>query len=174
MCDVITPIVGAATAIAGTALDLYGQKASDRAAAATAEYQATMAEQDRAAALSRAQSELAAGEEEASRQRRQAAKEQGRQASLLAANGLVIDSGTPLSILADAAEEAGHENTRIRHRAAMNAWQLQQQGLDAQNRAILLRATKNDPTARARAGKSLLGGLKATVSYGDSLFKERI
>ena len=173
MCDVITPIIGAVTAIAGTAFDLYGQNASSKAAASTAEYQAKMAEQDRAAALSRAQSALAAGEEEASRQRIQATREQGRQASLLAANGLAIDSGTPLSILADSAEEAAHENTLIRHNAAMNAWQLQQQGQDAQNRAVLYRASKYDPTAGASAGKSLLSGLKSTASYGMDIFKEK-
>ena len=160
MCAVTTAVT-ALIAAASTAVSMQQQQAQAKAQRQQLEYQAQVAEQEKANTQQRAQAALASGEAEASLLRRQKAKNQGDMAANMAASGFAMDSGSNLSLLGEEAEDAAHATSLLRHETATNAWNLQQQGVDAENRAQLdrMRAAQVGANARYGATQSLLGGL---------------
>ena len=160
MCAVTTAVT-ALIAAASTAVAMQQQKAQAQAQQKQMEYQAQMLEQDKANARQKAQAALAAGEAEASLLRRDSARKQGELAAAMSASGFALDSGSNLSLLGEAAEESAHKASLLRHETATNAWNLQQQGLDAENRAQFerMRAAQTGTNVRYGMAQSLLGGL---------------
>ena len=160
MCD---PMVGVGLMAAGTLMGAYGQVQAGNTASAAASYNAKLAEEEARHAEVRAKDAEARGATEEQRQRTMAAAFMGEQTTAFAANGVTLDSGSPLQILADTAEEAELDARTIRHNASMEAWGYRNQANSALAQASMSRwegkqAKKNSYLS---AGTSLLTGLGA-------------
>ena len=160
MCAVATAVTALITA-ASTAVSMQQQQAQAKAQQQQMERQAQMLEQDKANARQKAQAALAAGEANASLLRRDSARKQGDLAASMAAGGFSLDSGSNLSLLGEAAEDSAHKTSLLRHETATDAWNLQNQAVNADNRAQLerMRAAQVGSNARYGMAQSLLGGL---------------
>lgn len=120
-------VISTAASVAGTAIGVMGQMQSAKAQAAASEYQAKQSRIMAEDALKRG-----AAEEQA--QRRKTSGLEGRQRAVMAASGLDIGSGSPLSILADTAQLGELDAQTVRANANREAQQLNAQGtlFDAQ------------------------------------------
>lgn len=92
-------------------------------------------------------------EDDAERLRKQYKQEQGKQATLLASNNLSLSSGSPLTLLTDAAEDAQFEVQNIHDRADFKADQYTK---DAQNALDNQRYNVARPFDYLSFGESLL------------------
>jgi hypothetical protein len=119
-------IIGVVTAVAGTAVSVYGQQQQAQAAEDTAEYNSKLA-------LQQAAHETEVATENARRKARENARVIGLQRQAISANGLAM-SGTPLAILGDSVMtlerdildmgyEAAARAAQLRGTAAMELWE---------------------------------------------------
>ena len=91
------------TTIVGTALETSGQKKEADAAERTAAYQAGVLLANQIAATRAAEDARQRGEQAAARQRKGTRQLIGKQRSVLAANGVMVDSGSALDIVSETA-----------------------------------------------------------------------
>lgn len=161
MCGVASQIASIALTAFSTATRIKAQEADERAQREVLRQKMVQEEYNKNAAREQMKVALAQGEADADKQRREAARKQGEKASMLAASGFAMDSGSAESLLAESAEEAAHENARIRHNAALEAWK-QQTAVDAaSNRQGVLRIRRDAISERDDKTQSLLGGLNS-------------
>ena len=78
----------------------------------------------------RAQDALRRGEEDERMQRRRTAQLMGSQRAAMAASGVALDEGSPLSILADTAELGELDALTIRRNSEVEAWEHRAQARD--------------------------------------------
>ena len=161
-----TAAVSVALAVAGTAMSMYSQyeqgKQQAKAATAQAEYNAQVAENEKAQQQQLAQNEIAKGIAERDRHMRNVSRQQGEMASMLAASGFEIDSGSNLSMLGESAEEAQYDANIITQNSHQAAWQHQVGVNAADNQLSLLSAQKSNAktgTDWLGMGGTLLGGI---------------
>lgn len=135
---------------AGTALSAYGQYQQGKSAQSLAQYNATL--DRRNADTARLQ---ATAEEE--RFRRQAARQRGEQVGKIAASGVVVNTGSPLLVLADSAREAEMDALNIRYGGELKA-----QGLEANARSEEFQGKNAKRQGIIGAGSTLLSGAART------------
>lgn len=161
MCGVAKQIASIAMTAFSTASRVNALDASHKAQREELRHRMLQEEYNKNAAKEQMKVALAQGEAEAEKQRREAAKQQGDRASMLAASGFEIDSGSMESLLAEKAEEAAHDNAQVRHNAALEAWR-QQANIDAaDSRQGMLKIRRDALSHKDDKTQSLLGGLNS-------------
>lgn len=161
MCGVAKQIASIAMTAFSTASRVNSLDANSRAQREELRHRMLQEEYNKNAAREQMKVTLAQGEAEAEKQRRKAAREQGERASMLAASGFELDSGSMESLLAEGAEEAAHDNAQIRHNAALEAWRQQAVMDTAGNRQGLLKIQRNALSHKDDKTQSLLGRLNS-------------
>ncbi len=166
MCD-----MGASLIMTGitTALSMAGQavQASQASSAAKAQagYQQAALDQQKQVNERQAQDAVQRGIEAKNQHERNAARIMGEQRSALAASGVTLDSGSPLAMLVESAEEAQHDSNTITQNAAREAWGYQVSANNAENEKSLVASSAKNTASQAWTkaafgmGDSLLGGI---------------
>lgn len=126
--------------------------------------QAQLEAEAQAEANQQAQMEIQKGITEQEKYLRKARAQQAQNASMIAAGGFEMDSGTNLSMLQDQAEEIQHEANTITQNAEIASWQQMVNASNAASQQSMLRAKKyNSKVDRLgldmSMSKSLLSGL---------------
>ena len=130
----------------------YAQAQLDAEAQATANQQALAERQ--------AQMEIQKGITEREKYLRKARMQQAQEASMMAASGFEMDSGSNLSMLQDQAEETQHEANTIVQNAEIASWQHLVDANNAINQQTMLETKKS---------KLRVDGLDLGISMGRSL-----
>lgn len=153
MCDPVTATLVVATAVGG-----YASYQTSVANKEYANYQAAVDRNNQQSAEWAATDALDRGarEEMQVRQRVKAAK--GEQVTRLAANGLSLDSGSPLAILEDTDYLGEVDTLTVRDNARREAWGYKEQARNYGASAGLNQARANAENPALSAGLSLLGG----------------
>jgi hypothetical protein len=149
------------------------QRAQERAAKDAAEYNAQVAANEMATKRQLAQAEIAKGAAEKDRLVRSGLRNMGAMRSNMAASGFTLDSGTPLSLLGESAQELQYDANVMDQNTAMAVWQHQAGIVGAQNQANF----SQYQASQASAGKtgSLLsagGTLLSGIGYGLGKYAE--
>lgn len=140
---------------------LFGASSQADAMKAQGEYQKTVA--DFNAQLSELQSKDAIdrGGKEAAQVKEQAKQMIGSQRAIMAASGVVVDSGSAAEVQADTQKMATQDAVTIRNNAAREAWGYKTQALNYTTQGNMQNAA-----AKMNAGNTLLtGGLNAASSF---------
>ncbi len=149
---------GAALIGAGLGLQALSSLTAGISARQNARFNARIAENN--AELSRRLAEDARqrGRIEEQRSRLESARLKGRQAAALAANGVALDSGSPLQVLSDSAALGELDALQIRANAEREAFQHLLRRSDFLNESTLSRARGNQALMQGifRSGGSLL------------------
>lgn len=158
MCEPTTIIMGASLVLSaiGVGVQAYGQKKEQEAANKAAEYNASMYERNAQIAQMQKTDALERGKVAEKQFRLKISKLQGEQRADFGASGVVVDTGSPLDIALDTAEQGELDALTIRHNAAMEAWGFQNQSDEFISNASMVRATKRSPGFAA--GTTLLTG----------------
>jgi glutamate-1-semialdehyde aminotransferase len=137
----------------GTIGNVLGTGMQMNAATNQANYQAGIANQNAAIAQAQAVSAGQQGTNEQVQIRNKASQITGAQKTTLSANGLDIQAGTPLSILADTAQQSEQDVQTSRYNTAMQMWGLNNQAnqykSDAKN---AIQAGKNSSNSALLSG----------------------
>ena len=162
----IAAYAGLAASLAGTGMGFYGGLQQGKAASAAASYNALLAQREASILEMQAKDAEKRGQVEEDRFRQQMTAFQGEQISSLAASGVQVDSGSPLQILADTAEEIELDARTIRHNASMEAWNFKNQSYNALAQANLSKWEGKQARTNSyiSAGTSLLSGLGSAFS----------
>ena len=167
MCKPTTLLMNASTVVSGV-----GQIQQGNAAAASAKYNAQVAEMNATLADRRARDAIERGQVEEQQKRAQVAQLQGRQQAAMAANGVDLSFGSPLDTLVDTAVLGELDALTIRQNAAREAYDYQVQGVNSRADASLSRMNASSAKKGgylAAAGTVLGGGAKAYGQYQSSL-----
>ena len=165
MCGIV------AAALVGTVISAYGQIQAGRAAAAQANYQSKVAQNNQIIAQQNAEAARDKGRADAEDKRRETAQRAGRQRAQLAAQGFDVSEGTSLDILSDTAELGELDVLRIEADADQRARNYQIQGDNLQAESDLLKVSGKNAARAGQIGAFstlLTGGAKAGQSYLDS------
>ena len=162
MCEPIA-LVAVSTALSLTSQQ-YNAGQQSKYAQAQLEAEAQAEANQQALAERQAQMEIQKGITEQEKYLRKARAQQAQNASMIAAGGFEMDSGTNLSMLQDQAEEIQHEANTITQNAEIASWQQMVNASNADSQQSMLRAKKyNSKVDRLgldmSMSKSLLSGL---------------
>lgn len=143
-----------------TAVGVYGQLQAGQAQAGQARYQAQVAENNRVIAEQQARDAEMRGQLAEDARREQARAIIGRQRTALAANGVLVDSGSALDITGDTAAQGEVDALTLRANAAREAYGYRAQGTNFLADAGLQRARADAaiPASMVGAGATLLSG----------------
>lgn len=177
MCaPAVVPVVMVAATLASTALTMsaqaQAQAAQERSAKAAAAYNAQVAENEAATQRQLAQNEISKGIADRERQQRQAARAMGEMRANMGASGFEMDSGSPLSLLAESAQEHQYDSEVIMSNANQAAWQHLVAANSAQNQKTFYNWQGANAGSGRRANNlamagTLLGGIGSAVgTYG--------
>ena len=172
MAAVTSFLIG--TAIAGTALNAYGQVKAGKAQQAAAESEAERAEFNAQVAEVQAADALARGREEESIFRQGVRGLIGSQRAGFAGQGVKVGVGSAADVVADTAYQGELDARRIRANAEREAWGYQMEAADLRMGAdVSRRAGKNAAKAGWwNAGSTVLGAtssiLQARMGWGES------
>lgn len=173
---------GIAVTALSTVVGLVGQyvQYQQQAAAqsAQAEYNAQIAAREAAAHQQLAQNEIAKGAAERSRLIRSGARHLGEMRSQMAASGFELDSGSPLSLLGESAEDIQYDANVVSRNAAMAAWEHQVGATRAVNDQNWANYQKRQATGGRTAqwlglGGTLLGGIGTGLKQYSDLTQTR-
>jgi hypothetical protein len=157
MCEPTTIL--ALTAI-GTAVSAYGQYQSGKAQEAQYEYQSAVSRNNSIIAEQNAQDATKRGAAEADTNRRKVASFVGTQRAGFGASGAMVDSGSPLDIIADTAMLGELDTQNILGNAEREARGYRTQGMNFQAESGLMDSSAKS-AGRAgvfNAGSTILGG----------------
>lgn len=143
-------VISTVASVAGTAVGVVGGMQAAKAEAAASEYQAKQSRIMAEDALKRG-----AAEEQA--QRRKTSALEGRQRAVMAASGLDIGSGSPLSILADTAQLGELDAQTVRANANREAQQYNSQ------------ATLYSAQAKSQKSAGILGAMGTALGGAQTL-----
>lgn len=116
------------TTIIGTAMDVAGQKQQADAAERTAAYQAGVLMANQIAATRAAEDARQRGAQAALRQRKGTRQLIGKQRAVLAANGVLVDSGSALDIVSETAGLGEEDALQMLFNAEREAQDYERQG----------------------------------------------
>lgn len=150
MCELATASL--VLAGIGTAVSAYGQLQAGQAASAQARYQAAVARNNAILSERAAQDAEARGRAAEDRRRRETALLIGRQRAVLAANGVVVDTGSALDITAGTREVGELDALTIRSNAEREALALRAQGANFETEAELAGLRGRSALAEGRIG----------------------
>lgn len=165
MCVAI-PVLLAAASTAVSAYGAYNQsKAQQQALNQQAQVQANNAKLAEFAA----QDAEAQGQREAAAARRATSQQRGSARVALAANGLELNAGTPMSLLDDIDYFGQVDQANISNSTAKNAWQIRNRAAIAENDAATLRnsASQINP-GMSLASTLITGGSKVADKWYSS------
>ncbi|MBD1412793.1 hypothetical protein NUJ30_08765 [Burkholderia contaminans] len=144
----------------------YGAIKQGQAQSAALQYQAQVAANNQKIANQYAQQAIADGENKVAAKQQQTAQMIGAQRAAMAANGIDLDSGSPLRLQQDTAKLGNVDALTIRNNAAREAYGYQVQGLSYGQQAQLDEAgASNAVTAgNLNAFSSIIGGASSIGS----------
>lgn len=180
MCEITatTMLVSSlAMSALSTGVGMYAQseqqRAAQKAANDQAEYNSQVAAQQQATQEQLAQNEVAKGISERDRFLRNASRQQGDAASMLAAGGFAMDSGSALSLLGESAEEAQYDADIISQNANMAAWQHQMGATSAANdRSMFAYQKANAGSGKTASMLGMGGTLLGGIASGMKMYNE--
>jgi len=153
--------------LVSTAASVIGQQQQARAVARQADYQAQVAEQNRAIAQAQSQEALAAGAREERRFRQRAEQFAATQRAMFAASGVQM-SGSPLNVIGETAFGIGEDVTQLRYNALKSMWGHEVQATSFLNEANQARATA--ASARHAGRSAWIGGVGSLLSTGAQIW----
>jgi hypothetical protein len=149
-----------AASIIGAGVSAYGQWRQAKAQKAMANAEAKMALQNKKYADAQAADAVTRGGEADIELRRKYAQTRGRQVAGLAANGVALDEGSPLSVLQDTDMFEQMDSQRTRDNARREEWGFKVQGANYAGNAAMSRAAGRNAIGSApfAIGSTLLSG----------------
>lgn len=158
MCEPVTILATSALVLsaAGVGLQAYSNYQETKAENAAAEYNAQLLERNAQIADMQAQQAAQRGELEEKQFRLRLSQFKGEQRASFGASGAVVDTGSPLDVLVDTAEQGELDALTIRHNAAIEVWGIRNQSAGYRAESSLYRAKKRSPGFAA--GTTLLTG----------------
>lgn len=158
----IAVLAGASLAMtaASTAMSAYGASQQAQAAASADQYQAQVAKINQRLSGQYAQQAIDDGENRVAAKQQQTSGLIGAQRATMAANGVQLDSGTPLRLQEDSAQLGAVDALTIRNNAAREAYGYQVQGLNYGQQAQLDEASASNALSAGSLNtfSSILGG----------------
>lgn len=129
MCDPLTAVV-----VAGVGASAIGSYQQSKAAKNAAKYNAAVSRNNAILAERQAKDRITQGKQEENTFRKQLSQLKGKQRSIYAGSGIVVDEGTPLDILEETAELGEIDAFTIRRNAEREAYgyKVQAQGFTSQ------------------------------------------
>lgn len=165
MCEPAT-IAMAAIAVGSVAASTIGSYQSAKAAKNAAQYNAAISRNNSIIAERQAKDRITQGQEEERTFRKQLSQMKGRQRSIYAGSGVVVDEGTPLDILSETAELGEIDALTIRRNAEREAYGFEQQAQGFTNQAELQSASAQNINPYFSAGTTLLTeGSRAAATF---------
>lgn len=160
------PAVAIGATVASAALTGVGMVQQANQTAAQARYQSAVAKNNAAIAEMYAKDAEARGRVEELNVRNATKRLKGRQRAVMAANGVLLDGGTPADILADTAALGEVDALTVRNNAAREALGYRTQGMNFQAEARLqrLRASNASGTIPFAVGGAVLDGISSVAS----------
>lgn len=158
--------VSVAMTAVSAGVSAYGAYRQGQAQSAADAYQAQVARNNQIVAGQYAQQATQDGENKVAAKQEQTAQMIGAQRAAMAANGVDLDSGSPLRVQQDTAKLGEVDAMTIRNNAAREAYGYQLQGLSYGQQAQLDEsASENAETAGSlNAFSSILGGASSVAS----------
>lgn len=142
----------------GTGLSAYGMYQQGQSAKAQANYNAQVADNNAKVAEYAALDAQMRGDQEAMKARREGDQLKGAQRATMAARGLDLGQGTPLSLLDETDLFSQADQETIRNNAKREAWSIRNQKANYQSEATLQRMTARSINPGLNATTSLLSG----------------
>lgn len=149
-----------------TAMSAYGAQQQANAQAQAAQYQAQVALNNQKIAGQYAQQAIADGENKVAAKQEQTSQMIGAQRAAMAANGVQLDSGSPLRLQEDTAKLGNVDALTIRNNAAREAYGYQLQGVSYGQQAQLDEATASNAVTAGNLNmfSSIVGGASSIGS----------
>lgn len=152
-----TPAAAPYVMMAGAGASAVGASNSAKAQQAGLNYQADVAANNAQIAEWQAQDAIRQGQVQEQQSRLQYAATKGTQRAALAANGVALDEGSAVDILASTDYMNEMDAATIQANAARSAWGYRTQGANYSDNATALRAGAGAVSPGSAAGLSLLG-----------------
>lgn len=149
---------GTAVSAAGTGLQAFGAMQQSQAASDAANYQAAVSANNAKLAEIQAQDAIDRGEKAAEEHSRKVAALKGAQTASMAARGLDLSEGTPLSILTDTDLFGAIDKNTIKANAGREAWGYRAQAANSSSNAGLLRMQAENQSPLLSGAGTLLAG----------------
>jgi len=158
MCDPVTAavVVGVSAGVAG-----YGAYRESKAKKKAAKYNAAVARNNAIIADRMAEDRLAKGRQEERNFRKQLSQLKGKQRSIYAGSGVVVDEDTPLDVLGETAELGELDAMTIKSNAEREAYGFKVQGMN-------FRAQEGLYTATAKNTRPLFDAFSTTLTSASS------
>lgn len=169
MCELMTMLTIGSTLMGGLGAIQQGQ-----ASAASARYNARVADMNARMADRAAKDALERGKLEEQKQRQKTAQLMGQQTAAMAANGVDIGFGSPLDLLVDTATLGELDALTIRSNAYREERDIRQQGANYRGQAGMYRSQASSASTGGflgAMGTFLGGGSRAYGQYQQSLLK---
>ncbi|MCW3657539.1 hypothetical protein K6L27_05075 [Burkholderia cenocepacia] len=164
----IAVLAGSALAMTAvsTAMSAYGASQQAAATASADQYQAEVARINQRLSGQYAQQAIDDGENKVAAKQQQTSGLIGAQRAAMAANGVQLDSGTPLRLQEDSAQLGAVDALTIRNNAAREAYGYQVQGLSYGQQAQLDEASASNALSAGSLNtfSSILGGAASVGS----------
>ncbi|OAE72607.1 hypothetical protein A7J71_11345 [Achromobacter insolitus] len=159
-----TPAAAPYVMMAGAGASAAGATNSANAQRAGLNYQAEVAANNAQIAEWQAQDAIRQGQEQEQQSRLRYASTKGTQRAALAANGVALDEGSAVDILASTDYMNASDASTIQANAARAAWGYRTQGANYTDNANSLRAGASAISSGSAAGMSLLGSAGQVAS----------
>jgi len=158
MCDPATAavVIGVSAGVAG-----YGAYRESNAKKKAAKYNAAVARNNAIIADRMAEDRVAKGRQEERNFRRQLSTLKGKQRSIYAGSGVVVDQDTPLDVLSETAELGEIDALTIKNNAEREAYGFRVQGMN-------FRAQEGLYTATAKNTRPLFDAFSTTLTSASS------
>lgn len=152
------PMLSMATQAAGVGMQAYGAMQKSQAEADAANYQAAIQANNQRLAEIQAEDAIQRGEKAVEDHTRKVAALKGAQTASMAARGLDLSEGTPLSILTDTDLFGEMDKNTIKANAGREAWGYRAQAANAGSNASLLRMQAENQSPLLTGAGTLLAG----------------
>jgi len=155
MCDPVTAsvVIGAAAGV--SAVGSYRQAKAQKDAA---KYQATVARNNAIISERQADDRRARGKQEERNFRKQLSQLKGKQRSIYAGSGVIVDEDTPLDVLGQTAELGELDAMTIRNNAEREAYGFEVQGFNQMAQSELYRTEAKNTKPLFNSFSTLLTG----------------
>ena len=167
MCELTTMLM-----IGSTVMGAAGAVQQGKAANASAQYNAQVADMNAKLSESQARDAVARGAIDEQQQRMKTSLTLGQQRAAMAANGVDLKFGSPLDALVDTATMGELDALTIRTNTYREERDIRQQGLNAQGQASMMRAegaAAKSGGYLSAMGTVLGGGARAYGNYKQTL-----
>ena len=154
----------------GTIVQMQGAKANARAQQQQYDYQAQVNENNKQVAEWQAQDAIERGEVKEKQHRTKVDQLKGRQRSVLAASGVVVDDGSALDVLGDTAELGELDALTIRSNADREAYDYTVAGMNEGANAEINRMSGANAIAAGKT-QSMTSLLSGAGSIADKWYK---